>query len=128
MLNHPLSKEIFPNIQTRPPLAQLQAMSSCPVLCSLEQSLTLTWLTLSVREVWKERRSPPFFHSSTKVMDRKAERPMTKAAVSEKSAYKVVLKVSREQAKITCDVTLVIISWQRKQQSQSHSGAPQPSC
>lgn len=40
----------------------------------------------------------------------------------------MVLKVAQEQAQITWYVTFVIISWQRKQRSQSHSGAPQHSC
>ena len=30
-----VGEEIFPNIQSKPPLAQLQAISSCPVACYL---------------------------------------------------------------------------------------------
>lgn len=29
---HPFSEEIFPNIQSKPPLAQLQAVPSCPII------------------------------------------------------------------------------------------------
>ncbi|KAK4831422.1 hypothetical protein QYF61_017553 [Mycteria americana] len=31
MLDNPFSKEIFPNIQSKPPLAQLEAISFCPI-------------------------------------------------------------------------------------------------
>ncbi|KAK4813834.1 hypothetical protein QYF61_001838 [Mycteria americana] len=31
MLDNPFSEEIFPNIQSTPPLAQLEAISSCPI-------------------------------------------------------------------------------------------------
>ena len=35
MLDHPLSEEIFPNIQPKPPLTQLEAIFSCPITCYL---------------------------------------------------------------------------------------------
>ena len=35
MLDNPFSEEIFPNIQSKPPLVQLEAVSSCPVTCYL---------------------------------------------------------------------------------------------
>ncbi|KAK4824384.1 hypothetical protein QYF61_014044 [Mycteria americana] len=35
MLDNPLGEEIFPNIQSKPPLAQLEAISSCPITCYL---------------------------------------------------------------------------------------------
>ncbi|KAK4830122.1 hypothetical protein QYF61_008549 [Mycteria americana] len=35
MLDNPLSEEKFPNIQSKPPLAQLEAISSCPITCYL---------------------------------------------------------------------------------------------
>lgn len=53
---------------------------------------------------------------------------MTKATGSVKSAQEMVLIVPQEQAKITWYVIFVIISWQRKQQSQNHGGVPQLSC
>ncbi|KAK4810953.1 hypothetical protein QYF61_013361 [Mycteria americana] len=35
MLDNPFSEEKFPNIQSKPPLAQLEAISSCPIACYL---------------------------------------------------------------------------------------------
>ncbi|KAK4820051.1 hypothetical protein QYF61_017897 [Mycteria americana] len=35
MLDNPLSEEKFPNIQSKPPLAQLETISSCPITCYL---------------------------------------------------------------------------------------------
>ncbi|PKU44316.1 hypothetical protein llap_5368 [Limosa lapponica baueri] len=35
MLDNPFSVEFFPNIQSQPPLAQLEAISSCPIACYL---------------------------------------------------------------------------------------------
>ncbi|KAK4832279.1 hypothetical protein QYF61_021678 [Mycteria americana] len=35
MLDNTFSEEIFPNIQSKPPLVQLEAISSCPMVCYL---------------------------------------------------------------------------------------------
>ncbi|KAK4825181.1 hypothetical protein QYF61_024661 [Mycteria americana] len=35
MLENPFSEVKFPNIQSKPPLAQLEAISSCPITCYL---------------------------------------------------------------------------------------------
>ncbi|KAK4822228.1 hypothetical protein QYF61_011869, partial [Mycteria americana] len=35
ILDNPFSEEKFPNIQSKPPLAQLEAISSCPITCYL---------------------------------------------------------------------------------------------
>jgi len=35
MLHNPFGEEIFPNIQSKPPLVQHEAMTSCPVACYL---------------------------------------------------------------------------------------------
>ncbi|KAK4818497.1 hypothetical protein QYF61_014227 [Mycteria americana] len=35
VLDNPLGEEKFPNIQSKPPLAQLEAISSCPITCYL---------------------------------------------------------------------------------------------
>ncbi|KAK4816192.1 hypothetical protein QYF61_012657 [Mycteria americana] len=35
MLDNPFSEEKFPNIQSKPPLTQLEAISSCPITCYL---------------------------------------------------------------------------------------------
>ncbi|PKU28032.1 hypothetical protein llap_21664 [Limosa lapponica baueri] len=37
MLDNPFSEEIFPNIQPEPPLAQVEAISSCPIACDLDK-------------------------------------------------------------------------------------------
>jgi len=33
MLDKPFGEEVFPNIQSKPPLVQLEAVSSRPVVC-----------------------------------------------------------------------------------------------
>jgi len=35
MLDNAISKEFFPNIQSKPPLVQLEAISSHPITCYL---------------------------------------------------------------------------------------------
>ena len=35
ILDNPLGEEIFPNIQAKPRLVQLEAISSCPITCYL---------------------------------------------------------------------------------------------
>jgi len=35
MLDNPFSEEVFPDIQSEPPLVQLEAVSSCPIACYL---------------------------------------------------------------------------------------------
>ncbi|KAK4828564.1 hypothetical protein QYF61_027533 [Mycteria americana] len=46
MLDNPFGEEIFPNTQSEPPLAQLEAISSCPMACYLAEEtdphLTIT--------------------------------------------------------------------------------------
>ncbi|KAK4829093.1 hypothetical protein QYF61_002044 [Mycteria americana] len=42
MLDNPLGEEICPNIQSKPPLAQLEAISSFPMTCYLEKRRTPT--------------------------------------------------------------------------------------
>jgi len=44
MPDHSLSKEIFPNIQSKPPLMQLEAIASCPIASYLGED-TNTCLT-----------------------------------------------------------------------------------
>ncbi|KAK4818814.1 hypothetical protein QYF61_019743 [Mycteria americana] len=39
MLDNPFSEEKFPNIQSKPPLAQLEAISSCPITCYLGEEI-----------------------------------------------------------------------------------------
>jgi len=35
MLDNPFSEEIFPNIQPKPPLEQLETISSCLITCNM---------------------------------------------------------------------------------------------
>ncbi|KAK4812905.1 LOW QUALITY PROTEIN: hypothetical protein QYF61_027299 [Mycteria americana] len=44
MLDNPFGEEIFPNIQSKPPLTQLEAISSCPMACYLGEETDTTWL------------------------------------------------------------------------------------
>ncbi|KAK4808355.1 hypothetical protein QYF61_026958 [Mycteria americana] len=44
MLDNPFSEEKFPNIQSKPPLAQLEAISSCPITCYLGEETDPTSL------------------------------------------------------------------------------------
>jgi len=37
MPDHSFSKEFFPNIQSKLPLAQLEAIASCPITCCLRE-------------------------------------------------------------------------------------------
>lgn len=39
-LNKPLCKEIFPSIQSKPPLLQLEATSTCPITCYLGKEIS----------------------------------------------------------------------------------------
>ncbi|KAK4828479.1 LOW QUALITY PROTEIN: hypothetical protein QYF61_026704 [Mycteria americana] len=62
----PFSEDIFPNIQSKPPLAQLEAISSCPITCYLgEQTdthLTTTSFQVAV-ESNKVSPQPPFLQA-----------------------------------------------------------------
>ena len=63
MLDHTFGEEIFPNIQSKPPLAQLEAVSSCPITCYLEEETDNHLATSSfqvVAENYKVFPDPPF--------------------------------------------------------------------
>ena len=66
MLDNPFGKEIFPNIQSKPPLAQLEAISSCPVACYLGEE-TITHLATTSFQVVVEgdevSPQPPFLQA-----------------------------------------------------------------
>ncbi|KAK4832035.1 hypothetical protein QYF61_020550 [Mycteria americana] len=53
VLDNPFSEEKFPNIQSKPPLAQLEAISSCPITCYLGEEtdphLTTTSFQRAIR-------------------------------------------------------------------------------
>ncbi|KAK4820011.1 hypothetical protein QYF61_017390 [Mycteria americana] len=51
MLNNPFSDEILPNIQCKPPLTQLEAISSCPIACYLGEETDTHLATASFQAV-----------------------------------------------------------------------------
>ncbi|KAK4810751.1 LOW QUALITY PROTEIN: hypothetical protein QYF61_007725 [Mycteria americana] len=66
MLDHPFSKEIFPNIQSKPPLAQLKAVSSCPITCYLGEETDPHLSTTSFQVVVESDKvspQPPFLRA-----------------------------------------------------------------
>ena len=54
MPDHSFSKEIFPNIQSKPPLTQLEAIASCPITSYMGEE-TNTCLTINSFQVVVER-------------------------------------------------------------------------
>ncbi|KAK4815879.1 hypothetical protein QYF61_009930 [Mycteria americana] len=66
MLDNPLGEEKFPNIQSKPPLAQLEAISSCPITCYLGEETDPYLSTTSfqvVEESDKVSPQPPFLQA-----------------------------------------------------------------
>ncbi|KAK4827707.1 LOW QUALITY PROTEIN: hypothetical protein QYF61_020985 [Mycteria americana] len=66
MLDNPLGEEKFPNIQSKPPLAQLEAISSCPITCYLGEETDPYLSTTSfqvVEENDKVSPQPPFLQA-----------------------------------------------------------------
>ncbi|KAK4810625.1 hypothetical protein QYF61_007362 [Mycteria americana] len=66
MLDNPLGEEKFPNIQSKPPLAQLEAISSCPITCYLGEETDPHLSTTSfqvVEESDKVSPQPPFLQA-----------------------------------------------------------------
>ncbi|KAK4815867.1 hypothetical protein QYF61_009918 [Mycteria americana] len=67
MLDNPLSEEKFLNIQSKPPLAQLEAISSCPITCYLGEETDPHLSTTSfqvVEESDKVSPQPPFLQAN----------------------------------------------------------------
>ncbi|KAK4824198.1 hypothetical protein QYF61_012014 [Mycteria americana] len=66
MLDNPLSEGKFPNIQSKPPLAQFEAISSCPVTCYIGEEtdphLSTTSFQVAV-ESDKVSPQPPFLQA-----------------------------------------------------------------
>ena len=50
MLHNSFSKEFFPNIQSKPPLTQLEAISSHPIASYLEHIVSI-WYNISITAV-----------------------------------------------------------------------------
>ncbi|KAK4815578.1 hypothetical protein QYF61_004095, partial [Mycteria americana] len=66
MLDNPFSEEKFPNIQSKRPLAQLEAISSCPITCYLGEETDPHLSTAScqaVVESGKVSPQPPFLQA-----------------------------------------------------------------
>ncbi|KAK4818570.1 hypothetical protein QYF61_014706 [Mycteria americana] len=51
VLENPFSEEKFPHIQSKPPLAQLEAISSCPITCYLGEETDPTSLPPPFRQL-----------------------------------------------------------------------------
>jgi len=60
MLDNPFSEEIFPNIHTKPPLAQLEAIFSHPITCYLGEETDTHLATIFFQVVVKSSPEPPF--------------------------------------------------------------------
>ncbi|KAK4816771.1 hypothetical protein QYF61_022769, partial [Mycteria americana] len=66
MLDNPLGEEKFPNIQSKPPLAQLEAISSCPITCYLGEETDPHLSTTSFQVVVESKKvspQPPFLQA-----------------------------------------------------------------
>ncbi|KAK4822662.1 hypothetical protein QYF61_019029 [Mycteria americana] len=66
MLDNPFSEEKFPNIQSKPPLAQLEAISSCPITCYLGEETDPHLSTTSFQVVVESHKvspQPPFLQA-----------------------------------------------------------------
>ncbi|KAK4823926.1 hypothetical protein QYF61_008312 [Mycteria americana] len=50
MLENPFSEEKFPNLQSKPPLVQLEAISSCPITCYLGEETDPHFSTASFQD------------------------------------------------------------------------------
>ncbi|KAK4814532.1 hypothetical protein QYF61_022021 [Mycteria americana] len=66
MLDNPLGEEKFPNIQAKPPLVQLEAISSCPITCYLGEETDPHLSTTSFQVVVESEKvspQPPFLQA-----------------------------------------------------------------
>ncbi|KAK4818295.1 hypothetical protein QYF61_010437 [Mycteria americana] len=66
MLDNPFSEVTFPNIQSKPPLAQLEAISSCPITCYLGEETDPHLSTTSFQVVVESDKvspQPPFLQA-----------------------------------------------------------------
>ncbi|KAK4830892.1 hypothetical protein QYF61_013821 [Mycteria americana] len=66
MLDNPLGEDIFPNIQSEPPLAQLEAISSCPIASYFGEKTDTHLTTTSFQVVVESHKvspQPPFLQA-----------------------------------------------------------------
>jgi len=59
MLDNPFGEEIFPKIQSKPPLALPEAISSHPITCHLEKETNTHLATASFQVVVESNKVPP---------------------------------------------------------------------
>jgi len=59
VLGNPFSEEIFPNIRSKPPLAQLEALSSHPIACYLGEETDVHLTTPSFQVVVESDKVSP---------------------------------------------------------------------
>jgi len=59
MSDHSFSKDIFPNIQSKPPLMQLEAISSRPIASYLGDETNTCLTTTSFQAVVESNKVPP---------------------------------------------------------------------
>ncbi|KAK4827829.1 hypothetical protein QYF61_021913 [Mycteria americana] len=59
MLDNTFGEEILPNFQSKPPLAQLEAISSCPVTCYLREETNTHLATASFQVVVESDKVSP---------------------------------------------------------------------
>ena len=66
MIGNPFGEEVFPNIQSKPPSAQLEAVSSHLVTCYLGKETNTHPITTSFQAVVESDKvspQPPFLHA-----------------------------------------------------------------
>ena len=66
MLDNSFGEEIFPHIKSKPPLAQLEAISSCPIPCYLGEETNPHLATTSFQVVLESHKvspQPPFLQA-----------------------------------------------------------------
>jgi len=64
MPDHSFSKEIFPDVQPEPPLTQLEAIASRPVVSYLGEETNTCLATTSFQAVVESNKVPPSSSSS----------------------------------------------------------------
>ena len=65
MLNNCFSEKIFPNIQSKPPLTQLEVIASCPIATYLGKETNNHLATTSFRVVVETNEISPQCHLQT---------------------------------------------------------------
>ncbi|KAK4826053.1 hypothetical protein QYF61_004168 [Mycteria americana] len=81
MLDNPFSEEKFPNIQSKPPLAQLEAISSCPIPCYLGEETDPHLSTTSFQAVVESDEvspQPPFLQAKQPQVPQPLPLPLNK--------------------------------------------------